>query len=399
VCVLGPYEYDAAEWPEAGPVLVDTDRVSTELIQINDAVRFGQFYLEDLRAAANVRVCLWANAVELVTDGSGERVAHVDVATLTGVRYAVSARAVVLATGGIEVPRLLLASNGTRRAGLGNEHDLVGRHFTEHLQVPIAVAALDRSADELRLYDQPTFPNPERPDREMALKGVLSLTPDVMRDEELLGLDVQFSFGPLPDGAPPQAGGVDAAASAALLAAAERRATPTVAVLVAVGEQAVDPDSRVRLSPTRRDALGLPEVELDWHYGEQDRASMVAGLGIMAAELARLGVGRVQLLPGALVPNPDVDFAGPVTGFVAVDPRAVDPEGFPFGVGFHHMCTTRMDPDPERGVVDVDCRVHSVENLYVAGSAVFPTGGVAPPTLTIVALALRLADHLERELA
>jgi choline dehydrogenase-like flavoprotein len=68
------------------------------------------------------------------------------------------------------------------------------------------------------------------------------------------------------------------------------------------------------------------------------------------------------------------------------------------GIGNSHMGTTRMHPDPEQGVVDADCRVHSVENLYVAGSAVFPTGGVAPPTLTIVALALRLADHLVRTL-
>jgi choline dehydrogenase-like flavoprotein len=60
------------------------------------------------------------------------------------------------------------------------------------------------------------------------------------------------------------------------------------------------------------------------------------------------------------------------------------------------MGTTRMDADPKRGVVDENCRVHGVENLYVAGCSVFPTGGTFNPTFTIVALALRLADHLKQ---
>jgi choline dehydrogenase-like flavoprotein len=62
------------------------------------------------------------------------------------------------------------------------------------------------------------------------------------------------------------------------------------------------------------------------------------------------------------------------------------------------MGTTRMALDPRRGVVDQDCRVHGVENLYIAGSSVFPTCGFANPTLTIVELALRLVDHLKHTL-
>ncbi len=62
--------------------------------------------------------------------------------------------------------------------------------------------------------------------------------------------------------------------------------------------------------------------------------------------------------------------------------------------GYHHMGTTRMHDDPRQGVVDANCRVHSVDNLFVAGSSVFTTGGMANPTLTITALAIRLADHL-----
>ena len=69
------------------------------------------------------------------------------------------------------------------------------------------------------------------------------------------------------------------------------------------------------------------------------------------------------------------------------------------GWGHHHMGTTRMNASPRFGVVDSDCAVHGVEGLYVAGSSVFPTGGYVNPTLTIVALAIRLADHLRDKLA
>ena len=70
------------------------------------------------------------------------------------------------------------------------------------------------------------------------------------------------------------------------------------------------------------------------------------------------------------------------------------PEAFPVSTGFHHMGTIRMSSAPSEGVVDGDCRVHSVSNLFVGGSGVFTTSSVSPPTFTIVALAIRLAEHL-----
>jgi choline dehydrogenase-like flavoprotein len=81
-----------------------------------------------------------------------------------------------------------------------------------------------------------------------------------------------------------------------------------------------------------------------------------------------------------------------------VEDPSLDPEGWPVSLssGMHHMGTTRMHDDPRQGVVDANCRVHDLANLYVAGSSVFPTGGVANPTLTNVALAIRLADHLKQ---
>jgi choline dehydrogenase-like flavoprotein len=75
----------------------------------------------------------------------------------------------------------------------------------------------------------------------------------------------------------------------------------------------------------------------------------------------------------------------------------MDGDGPPQGLhgGWHHMGTTRMDPDPRKGVVDPDCRVHGLSNLHVGGASVFPTGGCANPVLTTIALVVRLADRLK----
>jgi len=134
-------------------------------------------------------------------------------------------------------------------------------------------------------------------------------------------------------------------------------------------EQAPDPENRVVLNRTL-DPLGQPRAELHWRWGETDRRNLARARLLLVEELARARVGRVVVRPGA-----------------RLDPSA-----------HHHMGTTRMSLAPRLGVVDPDCRVHGVANLFVAGSSVFPTGGFANPTLTIVALSLRLADHLKARL-
>jgi choline dehydrogenase-like flavoprotein len=143
-------------------------------------------------------------------------------------------------------------------------------------------------------------------------------------------------------------------------------------------EAAPNPDSRVFLAD-ERDALGLPRLALDWRLSELDKRTLQVGYQAVALELGRTGLGRLQI---------DEWLTADLTTWTA----ALD-------AGHHHMGTTRMSADPAQGVVDADGRVHGMANLYVAGSSVFPTRGSANPTLTIVALALRLAEHLEQRLA
>jgi choline dehydrogenase-like flavoprotein len=144
-------------------------------------------------------------------------------------------------------------------------------------------------------------------------------------------------------------------------------------VLAHYCEPAPNPASRVTLA-SEKDYFGLNRVRLDWRFSEVDKFTIRRAEQIIADEMARLGLARVvSRLDGSEWLNDSM-------------------------WGWHQMGTTRMHEDPRQGVVDADCRVHGMANLHIAGSSVFPTGGSNLPTLTIVALALRLADHLRRAL-
>jgi choline dehydrogenase-like flavoprotein len=152
---------------------------------------------------------------------------------------------------------------------------------------------------------------------------------------------------------------------------------------VARAEQAPNPASRVVLSE-KRDVFGLPQIALDWRFCDADKRSLRVLMSALDGELRRLSLGRAESSPWLSEEG---------------IPWEMDPliSNHPVG-GYHHMGTTRMAASPREGVVDADCRVHGLGNLYVAGSSVFPTGGWANPTLTILALALRLGDSLTRSI-
>jgi len=140
-------------------------------------------------------------------------------------------------------------------------------------------------------------------------------------------------------------------------------------------EQVPNPESRILLGQDV-DAMGMRRIKVDWRYTEQDVVTVRKSVALLAADLAASGIGSLEY-----------------------DPDRVECEMLRYGAyGGHHIGTARMGDDPRRSAVDRNCRIHSVENLYVAGAATFPTSSQANPTLTIVALALRLADYLKRRL-
>lgn len=401
ICQLGRYDYRAAAWlgPGQEALPFDPAKVVSRVWQYSPPTLFGEVYRDELEAA-NVDLILHANVVEIEANEGGTEVAALRVATLEGRRLTVRSRVYVLACGGLENPRLLLASNRQINVGLGNQRDLVGRYFMEH---PHANAARALVVDPavLAFY---TRGQGAGGDPGLEVVGCLNLSPERQRAEELLNFDALFTVDNIGDSG--------YAALRRIWNAAERGAWPedlagdlwqalsdfgdTAAGLMGrfglreyrpdhagfrmwcSAEQAPNPDSRVRLGD-ERDALGLPRIVLEWRLTELDKRSLRAGHQAIAEELGRTGLGRLQ-----------------IDDWLMADLTTWSPtlEG-----GHHHMGTTRMSADPAHGVVDADGRVHGIANLYVAGSSVFPTSGSANPTLTIVALALRLAAHLKTRLS
>jgi choline dehydrogenase-like flavoprotein len=397
LCGLGPFDYDPARWSdpaETPPLPLSAGPVESTVFQHGTADFDG--YYQELVRAPNVTLLLHATVVELAT---GEDPGHVDRVELRrddGSRSFVRPRLVVLAAGGIENPRLLLLSRQDRRRGLGNDRDLVGRFFAERLsartgyivpQVPdligrsgfyairatkpgIHVQGALRVGDAAQRQGQLlncAFFLPTR-DHSFTAEAVRSLATLVKARRrrpvpaELLGHARNVVTG---------IGDLGAVARARL-----RRPDTTHSVLAirAQAEQAPNPDSRVTLG-TRRDRFGLPVARIDWRPTATDRDSIRTSQQAVDMALRAAGLGRVEFMLGDEHP-----------------PALL--EG-----NFHHLGATRMHTDPTRGVVDDDCRVHGVQNLYIAGSSVFPTYGCSNPTLTVVALGLRLADHLKKQLA
>jgi choline dehydrogenase-like flavoprotein len=370
---IARFDYDPESEFDAGrPPLAAGERYTTATRHFSP-VRGGPGtalaeYKRAVTDAPAVHVLLHANALELETDAEARRVTAVRAGTLKGNGFAVRARAVVLAAGGIENARLLLLSRPEKAPrGLGNAHDVVGRYFSNHATFgPGAALGFTAETDSLDLY---TTRDPRK------TWGVLALRHEAQARAETPNFTV--TMGPA-DGPAPE----DERALLALAAHADggyvevgEPARPEPVPVYFMLEQRQNAASRLVLDESQRDALGLPRTRLDWRFTAEDEAALAAAVRGLAAELGALGLARV---------------------------RCEWPEGTPLvelGPSRHHLGTSRMHPDPAHGVVDADARVHGVETLHVAGSSDVPTGGTANPTLTVIALTLRLADHLAQALA
>jgi choline dehydrogenase-like flavoprotein len=405
-CKLSRYDFAPAGWLESfgGALRVSSDLLQTRIYQFSHPTDFGQAYRESLRSAGNIDVYLNANLLEILTDPDARRVTGLALAALNRAKLTVRARHYVLACGGIENARLLLASTGARPNGVGNDHDLVGRYFMDH---PYFFPGYYRPADpgfDKSLY---VIEGYEQVGSTQKVHAAISLGDRLLRQERLNGASVYLLRRPrykavaayssngggalnnlldvlrhrdLPDGRL----GQDLRNLANDLTNAGRTAwdrvrgvlrRDDVLALRVVLETTPCRDSRVTLG-SRRDWLGMPRVRVDWRINEADKRGYERLMAVLRSELPRLGLGHL------------------------VEHGTYDADGWPRSMvgGKHHMGTTRMHADPARGVVDADCRVHGIGNLHVAGSSVFPTGGYANPTLTIAALAMRLADKLKDRL-
>ena len=387
---LGPFEYGASYWIEREPVppvqLVD-DTVETSVFQFAAADVFRERW-RALEPDPSMRVLLHAVVVRIEADPSRTSVERLHVRTLGRQTFFVRARATVLAAGGIDNARLLLASEPI---GLGNEHDQVGRYFMEHLHADTGVfwPRTESDAERLGFYAQ------HESSDGTSVQGVLGLSESTLRNEGLSNVLVRLHSVPH---AWATRGGRSASEvlrrlrqrrwpeylsahvghsardwssiGSRLWRKLSRRSPPDRAAVLAIeSEQVPYSESRVVLG-RRVDDFGLRIPELRWRTRNIDLRSIRRTQELLDAALRRQGLGRIDEFLGDESPPARI------------------------GGGAHHMGTTRMHTAAEHGVVDPNCRVFGFDDLFVAGSSVFPTSGGSNPTLTIVALAIRLAEHL-----
>ena len=399
---VGPYEYRPEKWgirladippPFNGPNLV------CRMLQCSPPTNFGKVYAQDLKQSGAVTVLLHANAFHLADDDAGQTVQQLAVATLGGNRFTVQSKIYVLAAGGIETARLLLASGKPDGPGLGNGKDLVGRFFMAHVEYGASTIAVTEPYTDFSFCTNETLISSGRYYGPFGIKFVTftAVAEDRMRALALPNCKIRWDYTYEPEMTGIEAlrrllnRSSDQMMSDVLEVARHIGGAGGFAVRKTMGwplypvrainvhmthEPLPNPDSRIMLGRDR-DALGMRRVVVDWRLTPEDKRAALALQRLLGAEVGRTGFGRLRL------DLKDDDTTWP-------DDLAGDQ---------HHMGTARMHADPALGVVDADCRVHGLSNLYVASSAVFPTGGAANPTLTIVALALRLADHIKRQLA
>ena len=385
-----------------GQSVIHSERLRTSVFQFSQPTNFRTAYAEEIANSTNCDIMVNANVYEIVTSQDGSRVEYLNVKTFRRNEFTVKARVFILAAGGIENPRLLLISNRTHANGLGNHHDLVGRYFNEHphmfnARLSHPTPGIFRGIYTPMNYKNPVSPMPptcslavteetsranqllngcavlvERPEYKFSKAYNSKAGAGFMRVAEVLTHDRGWHDSLLQDLAymvfDPRA--IVRIASGQVRHLLAKRKSAALRIMM---ETEPNPESRVTLSP-KRDLLGMQKVDVHWKLTERDQRDFSTLKGILFSELVGLGfhVDEIE--------------------------HQVDEEGWPLGLvaAKHHSGTTRMNIDPKLGVVDGNAKVHGVANLYIAGSSVFPTSGFSNPTFTIVALAIRLADHIKK---
>ncbi len=424
LCEAGDYEYDARLAVPGGMRPVIRGFVP-EHFDVNGIERFscpthfGVRYRKRLETLPNVRVVLRATVIRLRASPDGTRIVALDARNRHDIPFRIAADQVVLAMGGMETPRLLLTSDDVHAQGIGNTHDLVGRFYMCHIAGTIGRLRINGPRDAVwHGYD--IAPDGTYCRRRLALRPEeqrrRGLSNVVFRLHHPRITDPAHRTGPLSaiylaqhfisyeyakrlvSDSPPTAAtwlrhGVNAATDPVSTlrflthwlrhrTLAERK-FPSVIIrprtnlfsLDFHAEQEPNRDSRVSLGDGR-DRFGNRQVRVDWRYSTNDVETLAQAFDLLRDDLAAQAIGELSLAQN----ETDIE-------------TVVRRDG---AYGGHHIGTARMGSGAASGVVDSDGKVFGVNNLFVAGSAVFPTSSQANPTLTIVALSLRLAEHLGR---
>lgn len=391
--------FDGAHWTDQSglPALdVDPSRFRTSATLVRPT-HFGEMYRDSVESARNVSCYLNASVVDLVIGEHDNLIREVVVVNAAGNRSRFQAKHFVLACGGLETPRMMLNADKVRPNGIGNDHDIVGRYFMDHRVSFPGRVVLSSDRTNLNYYRFNRMPSGQM------VEGSLHMTEDLVRAERLCGVQMAMepaaevrsagdvSLTKLREGVTRFLSGggwmrdfgdhvsnvfhdIDHVAGNLSRRITGSRDLSEWLIKMEV-EQTPNPSSRVKLNG-ERDRLGLRRIDLHWETREIERHTVVRSLELLGAELGRKGIGRVRV---EMEDDPNV--------WSRFDTY-----------GYHQAGTTRMSSRPENGVVDGNCRVHGVGNLYVVGNSVFTTVGTCNPTFTITALSVRLAHHLREKM-
>ncbi len=402
-CKIGPHNYDVNHWEDKSetPRLRFKDNsVETAIFQFANREVFYKDYKEEISQSSNLKFFLNATVLKINLTESVSQVENVIAINRNGQKFTVKANYFMVSVGGLETPRLLLLSNDQMKSGIGNQNDLVGRYFMEHPHLWSGVFYPSNPSlyKKLALYSIhhrhriPIMGKWVLPEKTLRSEKLMNCAMSIHYEPNLKKKKSLKSFNKLRknlfrlklDGDTKKAFKKLVKESDTLLNIVkdklivhERKLDRNHDVkydgfkLNIMSEQLPDPDSRVELD-TIRDMYDQPKLKLHWKLNPFDIRNIRRYQEIIDAELRKNNHGVLDIeLKGNEIP-------GDIHG------------------GWHHMGTTRMHRRPEKGVVDENCKVHGVENLYIAGSSVFPTGGYANPTLTLIALTLRLTDHIKK---
>ena len=401
LCELGNYIYDdylselnlADDFP-----LIDKEQLLRPVFfQRSPPTRFGTTYLDKLKKSNNVEVLLNANVTELVDSVDRKKIIYASLASLSGTKAKVKAKQFVLAAGGLENPRILLLSRTNSKKGIGNSHNLVGRTYMDHFGTYIGKVLFQNpiNTDSIFLQEKKVMgsqlgaclaPSPELAEKQEIGNYILLFSSGTESDlsiEILKGIRNDIANLNWPEKAISKLSKIitnaDTLANLSYknvfdtndpLFNVKTKSSGQLCNVAINMEQTPNDNSRVTLAKDK-DRLGLQKIKLDWQLKDTDRKTLNTAVRELASMLGRSGTGRLRTTAN------------------------LESNELSYTISCHHSGTTRMASDETKGVVNSDCRVYGIENLYIAGSSIFPSIGWANPTLTIVALSIRLAETLK----
>jgi choline dehydrogenase-like flavoprotein len=334
---------------------------SPDVFSKSPPTRFKGKYLSEIDNTQNIDCFYNATATDLKLDTSHGSVTSIQISNYKNYKANISANKFVLCLGGIETPRFMLNCNSQIKTGIGNEEDMVGRCFMEHLNVPMGSFLYKDSHDisSLQFTSDDDFTFKNSIGKSNISLGIVSKVKSYGRTQAIKNFFKNLSCQ------------MEIEDKVQFISNFKCPGMGSIGTLI---EQSPNLESRVSLSQLT-DKFGSKRAKFNWNINDYDKKTIRQTGLAMAAEFSRVGLGTVRLTDFMLNESLDIQF----------------------GHHNHHMGTTRMSNDPKYGVVDGNSKVHTLDNLYIAGSSVFATSGACNPTMPIIQLTLRLADHLQSQ--